>query len=103
MSIVDFEKDIFYRVPHSSNSLSIEFQCLSLSFGDSSMASCGMTDLYILIDKDIHPLCPSTKYYSYYTNNCRTCDSSCIYGCVLFETNCICHYSCQTCNGSGPN
>ena len=98
-SELDYTKSIIYRVPHTDPTLLIEFLCIDPTVGDASVASCGMTDLYIILDEDVLTVCPgSSQYYSYYTKSCRPCDSGCTLGCVLFETNCICNYTCLSCS-----
>jgi len=47
---LDYMKSILYRIPHSNDSLSIEFLCKNPTSGNALEASCGITDLYVLVD-----------------------------------------------------
>ncbi|KAM3134001.1 hypothetical protein pb186bvf_013843 [Paramecium bursaria] len=97
LSILDYTTDVVYKQFHSSSTLTLQFQC-NIAQQDASKASCGISNLFVLIDQNIDILCPlETEFFSYTTQKCEKCQPS---PCSLFPGNTIsskCNIGCLTC------
>ncbi|KAM3127342.1 hypothetical protein pb186bvf_020542, partial [Paramecium bursaria] len=88
------------KVSHGSSTLSISFNC-NIAQKDASKASCGIQNLFVLIDQNVNILCPlNGQFFSYTSQNCENCNTS---PCSLFPSFGItakCSIGCLTCTSS---
>ncbi|KAM3127348.1 hypothetical protein pb186bvf_020548 [Paramecium bursaria] len=99
------------KISHGSSTMSITFNC-NIAQKDASKASCGIQNLFVLIDQNVNILCPpNNKYFSFTTQNCETCYNQpctlypkkqisykCSIGCLICNSNTVCT-SCDSQNG----
>ncbi|KAM3127352.1 hypothetical protein pb186bvf_020552 [Paramecium bursaria] len=97
LSTSDYTTNIVYKVPHLLSTLQIIFQC-NIAQKDASQASCGIKNLFVLLDQIVDTLCPlNDQYFSYFTQNCEICKTA---PCILFPGKSIlnkCNIGCKTC------
>ncbi|KAM3137487.1 hypothetical protein pb186bvf_010460 [Paramecium bursaria] len=80
----DQQFKVTYTSIHSQPTISLYFSC-NIAQQNSQVASCGISDLFVLIDENTNILCPlQSEYFSYFTNNCEQCLTL---GCELYPDN----------------
>ncbi|KAM3140819.1 hypothetical protein pb186bvf_007046 [Paramecium bursaria] len=114
LSTGDQLQTISLKIAHTYSSLKLEFRC-TLANQDPRVSSCGIQNLFVLIDQNIKLLCPTANtYFSYYTKQCESCYRTncflypmkqpiiCSIGCLVCTSSTVCT-SCDTIHGYALN
>ncbi|KAM3143243.1 hypothetical protein pb186bvf_004575 [Paramecium bursaria] len=83
---LDQQLNIDLVIAHTMKQVQILFVC-TLNVFDSTVASCGISDLFVLIDKNSDIQCSGVNsYYSFFTGRCEKCNIAVNSRCLFYPT-----------------